>query len=184
MTYHTHDHYSITYLLIIMFFLVLVSAFFAASEIGVMSLNQYRLRNLVRKKNKKAMRVAKLLEKPEQFLAVVLVGNTCANIIASMIATLIGERLSGDAGVAIATGVLTLVVLIFAEMAPKTLATLYPQAIALNSSFFLQCLLKILSPIIWFLNRFVMFFFRLFGMKTDTQNKELLSSEELRTVVY
>lgn len=179
-----HNDYSITFLLIILFILILVSAFFSSSEIGMMSLNQYRLRHLVRKKNRRAARVAKLLEKPEQFLAVVLVGNTCANIVASTIATLIGQRLSGDTGVAIATGVLTLVVLVFAEMAPKTLAALYPQPIALYCSFLLYWLLKFFSPVVWLLNKFVMLFLKLFGINTDAQNKETLSTEELRTVVY
>jgi Mg2+/Co2+ transporter CorB len=179
-----HNDYSITFLLVILFLLVLVSAFFSCSEIGMMSLNQYRLRHLVRKKNRRAARVAKLLEKPEQFLAVVLVGNTCANIVASTIATLIGQRLSGDTGVAIATGILTLVVLVFAEMAPKTLAALYPQPIALYCSFLLYWLLKIFSPLVWLLNKFVMLFLTLCGVNTNAQNKETLSTEELRTVVY
>lgn len=177
-------HYSITLLLIFLVLLILVSAFFAGSEIGMMSLNQYRLRNLVRKKDRRAQRVAKLLEKPEQFLGVVLVGNTCANIVASTIATLIGQQLGGDTGVAIATGVLTLVVLVFAEMAPKTLAALYPQPIALSCSFLLKYLLKLFSPIIWSLNKMVTLFFKIFGINTTEQSKEHLTMEELRTVVY
>ena len=179
-----HYHYSITFLLVILFILVLVAAFFSGSEIGIMSLNQYRLRHLVRKKNRRAQRVAKLLEKPEQFLAVVLVGNTCANIFASTIATLIGERLSGDAGVAIATGILTFVILVFAEMAPKTLAAIYPLPIALYCSFLLTWLLKLFAPIVWFLNNLVRLFFKLFGIDTSGQNEEVMSAEELRTVVY
>jgi Mg2+/Co2+ transporter CorB len=143
----TH-HYSVLILLISLVFLILISAFFAGSEIGMMSLNPYRLRHLVRKKNRKAERVAKLLEKPEKFLGVVLVGNTCANIVASTIATILGDRLAGDTGIAIATGILTLVVLLFAEMAPKTLAALYPQPIALSCSFLLQWLLKLFSPLV------------------------------------
>ncbi len=177
------DHYSITILLAFLFLLILIAAFFSGSEIGMMSLNQYRLRHLVRKKNRRAERVAKLLEKPEQFLAVVLVGNTCANILASMIATLVGQRFGG-AGVAIAEIILTVIILVFAEMAPKTLAALYPQPVALYCSFLLKWLLSLFSPLVWVLNKFVMLFLKMFGIDTNVQEKALLSTEELRTVVH
>lgn len=150
----------------------------------MMSLNQYRLRNLVRKKNKRAQRAAKLLEKPEKLLGVVLIGNTCANIVASAIATLIGQRLGGDTGVAIATGLLTLLILIVAEMAPKTIAALYPQPIALACSWILKLLLMLFSPLVWALNHLIMFLFKLCGVNTNAQDKAHLSVEELRTVVY
>lgn len=179
-----HDHYSITALLIYLLLLIFVSAFFSASEIGMMSLNQYRLRNLVRKKDHRAQRVAKLLDKPERLLGVVLIGNTVANIVASAIATLIGQRLGGDTGVAIATGALTFAILMFAEMMPKTIAALYSQPIALFCSWWLKGLLILFSPMVWTLNYIVMLFFRCFGIDTRIQDKEHLSVEELRTVVY
>ena len=149
-----------------------------------MSLNQFKLRHLVRKKDRRAMRAAQLLEAPERFLGVVLIGNNFANIVAASIATLIGQRLGGDAGVAIATGLLTLVVLIFAEMAPKTVAAIYPQPIALGCSFLLKWLLVILSPLVWFLNLIVKGFLMLFGLNMQSSDKHHLSAEELRTVVY
>lgn len=180
----THDHYSLTILLLCLLFLILISAFFSGAEISMMSLNQYRLRNLVRKKNRRAERAAKLLEKPEKLLGVVLIGNTCANIIASAIATIVGQRLGGDSGVAIATGALTLLVLVFAEMAPKTIAALYSQPIALACSFLLEWLLRLFTPLVWVLNKMVMIFFGFFGINTENQGKEHLSVEEFRTVVY
>ncbi len=180
-----NDHYSLTVLLIFLVLLIIVSAFFSGSEIGMMSLNQYRLRNLVRKKDKRAQRAAKLLEKPEQLLGVVLIGNTCANIVASAIATIIGDRWAGETGIAIATGVLTLVVLVFAEMAPKIIAALYSQPIALACSWLLKWLLVLFTPLVWSLNKIVQVLFACFGISTkNVQEKENLSVEELRTVVY
>lgn len=177
-------HYSLITLSIALVFLILISAFFAISEIGMMSLNQYRLRYLVRKKDRRAQRAAKLLEKPEKLLAVVLIGNTCSNIIASAIATLMGAQLGGEMGVAIATGVLTLIVLLFAEMAPKTVAALYPQPIALACSWLLTALLMLFSPIVWFLNKVVHICLKPLGIDTHSETKEHLSMEELRSVVH
>lgn len=177
-------HYSLITLSICLVLLILVSAFFAISEIGMMSLNQYRLRYLVRKKDRRAQRAAKLLEKPEKLLAVVLIGNTCANIIASAIATLMGAQLGGEMGVAVATGILTLIVLLFAEMAPKTVAALYPQPIALACSWLLTTLLMLFSPIVWFLNKTVHICLKPLGIDTHSETKEHLSMEELRSVVH
>ena len=116
--------FSITTLLCILVLLVIFSGFFSGAEIGMMSLNRYRLRHLVKKKNKQAIRVNRLLAHPDRLLSVVLIGNTLANIIASMVATLIGQRLYGDAGVVGATALLTLIVLVFSEMTPKTFAAI------------------------------------------------------------
>lgn len=177
-------HYSLITLFAILVLLILVSAFFSGAEIGMMSLNQYRLRNLVRKKDKRALRVAKLLQKPEKLLGVVLIGNTFANIVASSIATLVGARLGGDFGIAVATGLLTLAVLLFAEMAPKTLAALYPQPISLVCSWLLKWLLVLFSPLVYILNYLVRVMFKCFGIKAEVDEQQNLSMEELRTVVH
>ena len=95
--------------------LILISAFFSGSEIGMMSINRYRLKHLAQK-NKKAKRVQNLLKTPDRLLGVILIGNTLANILASSIATIIGQRLYGAPGMAIATGALTFIILIFSEM--------------------------------------------------------------------
>ena len=107
--------------------MLFVSAFFAGSEIGIMSLNRYRLHYLVKKKHKNALRVNQLLKRPDRFLSVVLIGNTLGNIVASTAATLLGQQLYGDIGVAVATGILTLIIIIFSEMVPKTLAAMYTE---------------------------------------------------------
>src|SRR5262245_11411889 len=108
-------------LLIVLLFLIFLAAFFSGSEIGMMSINKYKLRHLVKKNNKQAIRVNQMLSRPDRLLSVVLIGNTLANIVASTIATLIGQRLYGDTGVAVATILLTFVILVFGEMTPKTL---------------------------------------------------------------
>lgn len=150
----------------------------------MMSLNRYRLRHLVKKKNKRAERVDRLLSKPDKLLGVILIGNTVANIIASAIATILGQRLYGDTGMAVATVILTLFILIFAEMAPKTIAALYPQKVAFFVSLFLKGLLYVFSPIVWFLTVIANSVVRLFGIDPSSHKKEHLTHDELRTVVH
>ena len=111
-------HISDTTLIISLIILILLSGFFSGSETGMMSLNRYRLRHLAKSDNKQALRVQRLLERPDRLLGVILIGNTFANIMASAIATILAIRLIGDVGIALATILLTLVVLIFAEVAP------------------------------------------------------------------
>ena len=164
--------------------LVLFSAFFAAAEIGVMSLNRYRLRYLVKKNHKKAIRVNELLVHPDKLLGVVLIGNTLGNIVASMAGTLIGQRLYGDTGVLIATTILTLIVLVFAEMTPKTLAALYPQQVAFMCSGLLKFLQIIFSPLVYLISTVAQGVLRLFGVSIDKVHKDVLSNDELRSVVY
>ena len=124
------DHVSTSTLIIILVIMVVVSAYFSASETGMMTLNRYRLRHLSKQGNRAARRVEKLLRRPDRLISLVLIGNNLVNILASALATIVGIRLYGSAGVAIATGVLTFVVLIFAEVMPKTIAALYPERIA------------------------------------------------------
>ena len=171
-------------LIIILVVLIFISGFFSASEIGMMSLNRYRLRHLVKKNNKAALRVTQLLAHPDKLLSVVLIGNTLANIIASTVGTLIGQRLGGDAGVAVATVVLTLVILIAAEMVPKTIAALYSQRVAFATAWPLSCLQWILSPLVYLVSCVAMGILRLFGVSIDRAQKEALTRDELRSVVH
>lgn len=175
---------SLTSLLIFLLFLILLSGFFSSSEIGMMSINRYRLRHLVKMNNKQAVRVNQMLSRPDKLLSVVLIGNTLANIVASTVATLIGQRLYGDAGVALATLLLTFVVLVFAEMAPKTVAALYPQQVAFAVSLPLKILQNILAPLVQAISWISNFVLRLFGISIDKVQKEVLSGEELRSVVH
>lgn len=173
----------IVFLGIFLLFLVCLSGFFSASEISVMSLNKYRLRHLVKEKHKQALRVSRFLSRPDYFLSVVLIGNTLANILASMIATLVGQQLYGEWGVIWFTSLLTLAILVFSEMMPKVLGALYAQRIAFALSFSLLICEKIFFPLVWLITRISTFFLWSAGISVKHLPKEALSGEELRTVV-
>lgn len=164
-------------------FLLVLSAFFSSSETGLMTLNRYRLKHLAKAKHAGAMRAQRLLERPDRLIGLILVGNNFVNVLASAIATVIGLRLYGDLGIAIATGVLTLVVLIFSEVAPKTLAALHPERIAFPAAFIYIPLLKLLYPLVWAVNKTANGLLRLLGVSTEHVGGHSLSREELRTVV-
>ena len=115
--------------------LIIFSAFFSSSETGLMSLNRYRLKHLADKGIRGAKLAQRLLSRPDRLLGLILLGNNFVNILASALATIIAMRLFGEAGIAIATGLLTLVILIFAEVAPKTLAALHPERIAFPAAY-------------------------------------------------
>jgi Mg2+/Co2+ transporter CorB len=163
--------------------LILLSAFFSGSETGLMTLNRYRLRHLAEKGHPGAQRAARLLERPDRLIGLILLGNNFVNILASMLTTLIALRLWGESGIAIAAGVLTLVVLIFAEVMPKTLAALHPERIALPSAWIYIPLMKLLTPLVWVVNMIVNAMLKLFGVPIEAQTSHALSTEELRTVV-
>jgi len=149
----------------------------------MMSLNRYRLRHMARKGDLEARHVVKLLERPDRLLGVILLGNTFANILASAVATILAVHFFGEVGVLIGTVALTLVILVFSEAAPKTLAALYPMRVAFFSSFTLRLLLRIFHPIIFVINALSNGFLRLFGVRVKRRGVEPLSAEELRTVV-
>ena len=166
----------------VLLFLILVSGFFSGSETGLMSLNRYRLRHLADKKNKSAMRAFRLLQKPDKLIGLILLGNNFVNILASAIATIIGIRLMGETGVLVATMILTIVVLVFAEVTPKTLAAMHPEKFALPATLILEPLLRLLYPFVWFVNLSSKVIFKIFGIRQSV-NSDKLSSEELRIVV-
>ncbi|KEA54134.1 MULTISPECIES: HlyC/CorC family transporter [Mangrovibacter] len=174
---------STTTLIITLVIMVLISAYFSGSETGMMTLNRYRLRHLAKQGNKSARRVEKLLRTPDRLISLVLIGNNLVNILASALATIVGMRLYGDAGVAIATGVLTFVVLIFAEVLPKTVAALYPEKVAFPSSVLLAPLQVIMMPLVWLLNMITRILMRTVGIRTDAVVSAALTKDELRTIV-
>lgn len=163
--------------------LIVLSAYFSSSETGIMSINRYRLKHLEKQKHRGAMRVSRLLDKPDQLIGLILIGNNLVNIAASAIATVIGMRLFGDPGIAISTVVLTIVVLIFAEVTPKTLAALHPERISYPSSLILTILLSFLWPFVRGLNVITNGFIKLLGVSHEQRAHHSLSTEELRTVV-
>lgn len=173
-----------TSLLLMLVFLVFLSAFFSASEIGMMSINRYKLKHLVKQNNKQAIRVNQLLARPDKLLSVVLIGNTLANIVASTIATLIGQHFYGDLGVAVATVLLTVIILVLSEMTPKTLAAIYPQQVAFICSFPLKLLQGFFAPLVHTISFTSNTILRIFGISIDRIQKEALTGEELRSVVH
>ncbi|EKK7716946.1 HlyC/CorC family transporter [Cronobacter dublinensis] len=178
------EHISTTTLIVTLIVMVVVSAYFSGSETGMMTLNRYRLRHLSKQGNRAAKRVERLLRKPDRLISLVLIGNNLVNILASSLATIVGMRLYGDAGVAIATGVLTFVVLIFAEVLPKTVAALYPEKVAFPSSFLLGPLQIVMMPLVWLLNTITRLLMRMVGIKADNVVSAALSKDELRTIVH
>jgi Mg2+/Co2+ transporter CorB len=163
--------------------LIVISSFFSIAETAYMSVNRYRIRHLAKHGNISAKRVNQLLERPDRLLGVILLGDTFADIFASAIATLIAVHYLGEVGVIVATIILTLVVLIAGELAPKTLAALYPTPIVLRASLPLWLLLKILYPIVWMVNILSNGLLRLFGVRASHTALEHFNTEELRTVV-
>ncbi len=163
--------------------LIFLSGFFSSSETGMMSLNRYRLKHLQNNDHRGAIRAGKLLDRPDRLIGLILIGNNLVNIFASAIATVIAIRLWGDAGIFIATAALTLVILIFSEITPKTLAALYPEKVAFPASLILWPLLKICYPLVAAVNWVTNGLLHLLGVDAKKQNDEHVSSDELRTIV-
>ncbi|WP_211824448.1 HlyC/CorC family transporter [Kistimonas asteriae] len=164
--------------------LLLLSAFFSSSETGMMALNRYRLRHKARSGNRAAKRTSELLDRTDRLIGVILIGNNFVNILASAIATIIAVRMWGDAGIAIATFTLTLVVLVFGEVTPKTLAALHPEKVAFPASLILKPLLKLFYPLVLVVNGISNVLLRCLGVDTSKGGTDQLSQEELRTVVH
>jgi Mg2+/Co2+ transporter CorB len=160
---------------------ILLSAFFSSSETGIMTSNRYRLRHKAKCGNKKSQRILNLLAQPDRLIGVLLIGNTIANVLASTVATLIGQRIGGDAGIALAAGGLTFLLLIFGEAGPKTYAAKHPDRIAYLAAPILVILLKVLKPFVWLVNITTNLFFRIQSLAHGDQK---LNTDELRTLVH
>ena len=149
----------------------------------MMSLNRYRLRHLQKQQHRGARRASKLLERPDRLIGLILIGNNLVNIFASAIATVIAIRLWGDAGIFVATLAMTLVILIFAEITPETIAALYPEKVAFPASLVLLPLMKLMLPLVVMVNGVTNGLLRLLGFDPARGSDENVSSEELRTIV-
>ena len=148
-----------------------------------MSLNRYRLKHLAEKGNRGARLAQRLLERPDRLLGLILLGNNFVNILASAIATILAMRLFGEAGIAIATGLLTFVILIFAEVAPKTLAALNPEKIAFPAAYVYTPLLKAVYPLVLGVNILANTLLKLLGVHPEKTQEDGVTAEELRSVV-
>ncbi len=163
--------------------LILSSGFFSASETSLMRLGHYRLRHLARGGHRGASIAEYLLKRPDRILGVILLGNNFLNIAASVVATELALRIGGNGIVGIATGLLTFAILVFAELAPKTLAALRPEPTAFTASYVLVVLQNVLYPIVWVLNTISNGLLRLLGMRFDKLEASGITPEEFRTMV-
>jgi Mg2+/Co2+ transporter CorB len=164
--------------------LLILSAFFSGSETALMSLNRYRLRHRARQGHKGARRAEKLLQRPDRLIGLILLGNNLVNFSAASLVAVIALELGGEPAVAIGTLLLTLVVLIFSETAPKTLAALRPEPVAYFASFIYYPLLKVVYPVVWLVNIASNGVLYLIGLRQGDAEGYALTREELRTVVY
>lgn len=164
--------------------LIILGSFFSCAETGLMTVNRYRLRHLARMKKRYAMHILQLLKRPDRLLGAILIGNTFANMLASSLATLIAFHFWGDKGALLSAIGLTFIVLIIGEIAPKTVAAIYPEKIARLVVYPINFILRLLYPIVWLVNNITNTLLRLFGISVGQREIEPLSREELRSVVY
>jgi len=169
-------------LIIVLIILFLLSAFFSGSETALMSINKYKMRHQAKLNNKGAKAAKKLLENPDKIIGVILLGNNLTNILITQIATLISLRLYGDIGLAIATGLLTIFILIFAELTPKTIGEMHSEKIAYSSSLLYRPMLILLYPFVFIINLIANSIIKIMGLKENVA-KSSLSTEELKTVL-
>ncbi|MDC0983601.1 CNNM domain-containing protein [Candidatus Thioglobus sp.] len=169
------------WLSVLLFILILASAFFSSSETSMMAINRYRLKTLISKNNVQAKRVEKLLNNIDYLIGGILLGNNFVNILAASIATLLSIKLYGEGSVIIASIILTIVILIFAENTPKTFAAKNPEKIALPASWLLELLIKLFKPVIFLISLISISILKIFGLKSES--KDNLNSDELRMAV-
>jgi Mg2+/Co2+ transporter CorB len=148
-----------------------------------MTLNRYRLQYLVKQKHKGAIKANRLLQRPDRLIGLILLGNNFVNILASSLATVIAIRVAGEQGIPAAAALLTLVVLIFSEVTPKTLATIKPEVLAFPASWIYTPLLKLFYPIVWVVNSIANLLLRIFGVHVTKNKQDSLDKEELKSIL-
>ena len=163
--------------------LTVISAYFSSSETAMMALNRYRLRHLVKQKHRGARKVNRLLRRPDRLLGVILFFNNLVNALAATVAAVIGMKLFGDVGLTLAPFVFTIFFLIFAEVAPKTVAAYNPEQLAFPSSYLLEPLLRFFHPLVVFINAISNLLVRPFIPDDNRRVSDHLSMDELRTVL-
>tara|TARA_B100000965_G_scaffold230986_1_gene193392 strand:- start:457 stop:1722 length:1266 start_codon:yes stop_codon:yes gene_type:complete len=176
------DNISTEILVIILVVLFLLSAFFSGSETALMSVNKYKMRHQAKLNNKGAKAAKKLLENPDKIIGVILLGNNLTNILITQITTLVALRLYGNLGLAIATGLLTIFILIFAELTPKTIGEMHSEKVAYSSSLLYRPMLVLLYPFVFLINLIANSLIKILGLKQNL-SKGTLSSEELKTIL-
>lgn len=162
--------------------LLLLSAFFSSAETAMMAVNQIRILSLVEQGDRRAKKLLKILDNKPKMLSAVLVGNNLVNISASSLTTTLIMSLFGNAAVGIATGILTLLILIFGEITPKTLASIHAEKLALAYAGVITLLMKILTPVIFLVNQLSFGLMHLLGIDPNAKTN-LMTEHELRTLV-
>lgn len=172
------DIFQIIFLVILLF----LSAFFSSAETALTTSNRIRMRTLAEDGDKRAVRVLRITDDSGKMLSAILIGNNIVNLSASSIATSLAINLWGRVGAGIATGILTFLILIFGEISPKTLATIHAEKISLAYSGIIELLMKLLTPIIYIINKFSLGFLLLLRVDPAAGNQQM-TEEELRTIV-
>ncbi len=147
-----------------------------------MALNRFKLKHLIKQKNKSAIRASKLLQRPDRLLGIILIGNNFVNILAASLTTILCLKLFGNSGVFIGSIILTMVILIFAEVTPKTFAANNPEKIALPSSLILKMLQKLLYPLVWIVNFLSNSLLKILKIDGKTPDEDI-SPEELKSIL-
>ena len=174
---------SLLILFIVLIFLLILSGFFSGSETGMMAANKIKLKNLSKKSKKSAKRSLELLKKPDQLLSAILVGNNFANILASAIVTIIMINYFGG-NVLLGSIILTIIILIFSEITPKTIAAIKPESVATRASFLLKILVTIFRPLIFLTNSISRAILKVLNLNADdAKHNDNLNTEELRTLL-
>lgn len=148
-----------------------------------MTLNRYRLQHLVKQKHRGAIKAQRLLKRPDRLMGLILLGNNFVNILAASLTTLIALRIGGEETIALGTGLLTLAVLIFSEVTPKTLAALKPEVLAYPAAWVYTPLLKLFYPFVWLINLVANLLLRIVGVNVATNKQDTLNKEELKSIV-
>ena len=164
--------------------LLILSAFFSGSETALVSLNRYQLRHKARQGHRGARLAEALLQRPDRLIGLILLGNNLVNFSAASLVAIIALEMGGEPAVALGTLLLTLVVLIFSEAAPKTLAAMHPERLAFPAAMIYYPLLKITYPIVWLTNAASNGVLFLLGVRRGDSELQPLTREELRTVVH
>ena len=173
---------SSTIQLIVLVILLALSAFFSSSETALTTVNRIRMRSLAEEGNKRAARVLQVTDDSAKMLSAILIGNNVVNLTASSLATALALRIFGNAGAGIATGILTVLILIFGEISPKTMATLRAEKISLRFCNIIWLLMKALTPVIFIINHLAMLVLRIMGVKAS-EGRQAMTESELRTIV-
>jgi len=169
----------------ILILMLVLSAFFSGSETSLMTLNRYRLRHLVKLNHSGAIKAHNLLQRPDRLLGLILLGNNFVNNFAASIATVIAIKLYADeeAVIAIATAILTIVMLICSEVTPKTLAAVKPELLAFPAAWIYTPLLKIFYPVVWVVNLFVSLLLLVVGINVKKDSRDALNKDELKSII-